>query len=182
MPPQTWVFSDFPKTSQNIQLLATCLPSWKLYLSSLHQNFSPNLLPKFSMSSFGCVPFILYGIQESPVWNITSLWFIMPLCKSTLNRMSHPFLDLVCASKPTCPSIIGLLDRCTPSLVTCHLPCEIFLCLSLWLLVDVSMRSFNLFDAPMLSRVDESTPWACSQVAPPFPKCNPSLRQSFQGM
>jgi hypothetical protein len=61
------------------------------------------------------------------------------------------------------------------------LPCAIFLCLSSWLLVDVSMRSFNLFDAPMLSRADESTPWACCHVAPPFPKCNPSLHQSFEG-
>jgi hypothetical protein len=41
------------------------------------------------------------------------------------------------------------------------------------------MGSSNLSSAPMLLREAGFTPWACYQVAPPFPKHNPSLRQSF---
>ena len=178
MPPQTWAFLDFPKTSQKFQLLATYLPYRQLYLSSLPYTFSPNLLPKFSMSSFGCVPLILYGLQESLVWTPHLFGSSCPFA-NTLNWMTHPFVDLMCPSKPVRSSIIHLLDRCIPSLGTHPLPCALFLCRSSWFLVDVSMRSSNLFGAHMLPREDESTPWACSQVAPPLPKHNPIIRQSF---
>jgi hypothetical protein len=74
-----------------------------------------------------------------------------------------------------------LLDRHTPSLGTHPLPCALPCVDHHDSLVGVSMGSSNLSNAPMLPREDGSTPWACSQVAPSFPKCNPSLHHPSQG-
>jgi hypothetical protein len=47
--------------------------------------------------------------------------------------------------------------------------------------MHVLMGWSNLSGAPMMPREDNSTTWACSQVTPPFPKCNPCLHRTSQG-
>jgi hypothetical protein len=78
----------------------------------------------------------------------------------------------LCTHQPSC-----LLDRRTPSLGCVPLA----LCVSLLpideTLMGVSMGSSNLSNVPMLPREGGSTPWACAQVTPSFPKHNPSLHQ-----
>jgi hypothetical protein len=113
---------------------------------------------------------------------------------SCLLGVSHPFMN-----RHTQPTVVPLHGPNVP--IQAHvLPSTIFswtnmphpwvhtplslcssLCRSSQLSMGVLMESFNLSSVPMLPREDGSTTWVCSQVAPPFPKHNPSLHRPSQG-
>jgi hypothetical protein len=123
MPPQTWVFSHFPKTSQNIQPLATCLP----ILETLLLVRCLKLALQISCQNSLCPPLVvrlLFYMDSQRQLSETSHLFgvIVPLCKSTLNRTSHPFLDPVCASKPCVPFNHSSLGSMHPILGHVHTP------------------------------------------------------------
>jgi hypothetical protein len=96
-------------------------------------------------------------VCHTPSRTITLKQLVAPLCGPGVPKQAHA------------PINHHVSWTVHPSLGVCPLPCALP-CVdhhdSSWV---CRMGSSNLFGAPMLPRADESTPWACSQVAPPCP-------------